>query len=301
MKCAKCGLDLPPGARQCPKCGLVNEFVGREPARKVKPVIYVIGALALVAVIAIVFAVVMASRGKQQVTSAPGGNLPPGQVVAAPPGAPAPGNVIGAPPGKPAPGAANPPAVGKPKPPKEVVDYLEFVKKVEEHRQMLLKDTTEAMMLSAAGGQTSTLLKMIDIASDPDNKEDLDPLQDSKKELGRQYKNWVSTIEYFDKKPAPDECREFSGAYRDVLYKEAKTLGEIAVDMGKVNVMDPKDMTKLLYTLQKMKRDPTIQRNIDNSSDNADAKLNQLVSKYDMEKPFSVPREEKTSGSIMGF
>jgi len=46
---------------------------------------------------------------------------------------------------------------------------------------------------------------------------------------------------------------------------------------------------------------PSIQGGIDASADNADAKLTQLVSKYDMQKPFNVPREERTSGSIMGF
>ena len=300
MNCAKCGLDLPQGVKQCPKCGSFNEFA--PPAtKKVKPVVYVIAALALVVLGSVIFAAVMSSRAKQTVTTAPSGNLPPGNVVTAPPGAPAGGNVVSAPPGAPPPGAPNPAGVTKPKPPQEVVDYLEFVKKVEEHRQMLLKDTGDALMISAVGGQANSLMKMIDMASDPDSKENVDPLEDSKKELARQYKNWLSTLDYFDKKTAPNECREFSGAYRDVLYKEAKTIGEIAVSMSKVNIMDPKDMQQLLQTFQKMKGDPAIQKNIDTSADNADAKLTQVVSKYDMQKPFRVPREQQTSGSIMGF
>jgi hypothetical protein len=301
MNCAKCGLDLPPGARQCPKCGTVNEFKTPEAPKKVKPVVWLVAALALVAVAAVVFASVMASRAKQNVTQAPGGNLPPGNVVTAPPGQPAPGNIVSAPPGSPAPSAGNPAGVAKPKPPQAVVDYLDFVKKVEEHRQELLRDTGDALTISAAGGQAQSLINMIDIASDPDNKEDLDPLKDAKDELMRQYKNWVSTIGYFDKKTAPNECREFSGAYRDVLYREAKAIGEIATGLSKVNVMDPKDMSKLLSEMQKMKRDPSIQRNIDASADNADGKLKQLVSQYDMPKPFDIPREQQAGGSIMGF
>ena len=301
MKCAKCGLDLPPNVKQCPKCGMVNEFAAVEKPRKVKPVVWVIAGLALVAIVAIAFAAVISSRAKPTVTQAPRGNLPPGNVVTAPAAPPQPGNVVTAPAPAPPPAAAAPPGATKPKPPKEVVDYLEFVKKVEEHRQMLLKDTGDALMLSAGGSQASTLLKMIEMASDPDSKENLDPLKDAKNELLRQYKNWLSTLDYFDRKPAPDPCREFSGAYRDVLYKETKAIGAVAVSLQKVNIMDPNDMSRLLAELQKMKRDPSIQRSIDAAADNADAKLTQLVSKYDMEKPFSVPREQQTSGSIMGF
>lgn len=48
-------------------------------------------------------------------------------------------------------------------------------------------------------------------------------------------------------------------------------------------------------------RDPSIQRNIDRAADTADDNLDKLVSTYDMEKPFEVPREQQTSGNIMGF
>ena len=301
MNCAKCGLDLPPGVKQCPKCGVVNEFAPQAAPKKIKPVVFVIAALGLVAVVAIAVAAMIASRAKPTITQLPPGNLSPGNVVAAPPGQPAPGNIVGVPPGSPAPPSTSPPGVAKPKPPQAVVDYLDFVKKVEEHRQMLLKDTGDALGLSAAGSQAASLMKMIDMATDPDNKEDLDPLKDAKDELVRQYKNWASTIEYFDKKAAPNECREFSGAYRNVLYNETKAIGEVAVGLGKVNIMDPKDMSKLLSQMQKMKKDPSIQRGIDTSADNADAKLTHLTSNYDMKKPFDVPREAQTSGSIMGF
>lgn len=280
MNCAKCGLELPPGVKQCPKCG------------KVKPVVYAIAVLAVLAILAITFAVI-AGRGQKDITTAPPGTLgPPGNVVTAPPGQPAGGNVVSAPP---------PPGVAKPKPPKDVVDYLEYVKKVEEHRQMLLKDTTNALTLTAASGGAQSLMGMIDMAMDPDADNLRDPLADVKKELNRQYKNWISTLEYFDRKLAPLQCREFSGAYRDVLYRETKTIGEIAVSFNGVNMMDPKDMRQLLDAMQKLKKDPTIQQNIDLAADNADGRLNQIVSQYDMEKPFDVPREQKTSGSIMGF
>ncbi len=300
MKCAKCGLDLPQGAKTCPKCGNSSEFVETQAApKRTSPLVYVAATLGAVIILALVVAVI-ASRGPKNVATAP--PPPPGpanNVTTAPPPKPAGGNVVTAPPATPAP-AVTPPGVTKPKPPREVVDYLEFVKGVEKHRQMLLKDTTDALTL-AGTSQAQSLMSLIDMAMDPEGKEAQDPLADTKKELLRQYKNWYSTVVYFDKKPAPDQCREFSGAYRDVIYKEAKVIGEMADSFRKVNIMEPKDMQKLLSALQKMKGDPSIQQSIDAAADNADAKLTQLVSNYDMEKPFSVPREAGTSGSIMGF
>jgi hypothetical protein len=300
MQCAKCGLDLPSGVKNCPKCGNVNEFVSAPQGKKIKPIVYVIGALILVIAVSAVFAAVMAGRGRQNVTAAPGATTPPGNVVSAPPGEPNGGNVVSAPPGKPAPGDTTT-GVKKPKPPQDLVDYLEFVKKVEEHRQMLLKDTTDALMLSSSAGQAKSLISMIDMASDPEGKQMQDPLADVKKELGRQYKNWLSTLTYFDSRTAPDSCREFSGAYRQVLYSESKTIGEIAMSMNKVDMTSPDDMSKLLAVLQKMKRDPSIQAGIDQAADNADATLAKLVEPYDMVKPFDVPKEKQTSGNIMGF
>lgn len=297
MQCAKCGLDLPQGTSQCPQCG-TNEFVDKAPRKRIKPVYWAVIALALIAIISIAFAAIMRTRGT--ITEAPPGYPPSGRLLSAPPGQPAEGNLTSAPPGVPAP-ATTPATAAKPKPPQEVVDYLNHVKRVEEHRQMLLKDTGQALMLSAAGSHADSLLKLIDMAGDPQSKEAVDPLADTKKELERQYKNWLSTLQYFDTKTAPNQCREFSGAYRQVLYNETRTIGEISTQMSKVNVMDPKDMQHLLVVMQKMKNDPTIQANIDRSADNADAKLTQLVSNYDMEKPFDVPRESKTSGNIMGF
>ena len=151
MKCAKCGLELLPGTRQCPKCGLVNEFEQAPPAAKKKPnpLLYAIIALAVVGVLALVFFLI---AGGKNVTSAPGGVLRDDKsILAAPPGKPGPSGIVTAPPGQPAPPDKTPPGVTKPKPPQEVVDYLAYVKKVEEHRQMLLQDTGEALMLSASG------------------------------------------------------------------------------------------------------------------------------------------------------
>lgn len=303
MKCAKCGLDIPQGVKQCPRCGMTNEFEvsENEKPRKIKPVIYVIAGMVIIAILALIFAMV-AARGQKSVTSTSGGvPPPPGNIMAGHGGKDSNGNLMSAPPGTPSPGDTTIPSNNKPKPPSEVTDYLNFVKRVESHRQMLLKDTTDALTLAGSGGQTQSLLNMIDMAMDPDGEKARDPLADTKKELARQYKNWLSTLDFYDKKSAPAECREFSGAYRQVIFNETKAIGEVAVSFNSVNIMNPQDLSKLLSSLQKMKGDSSIQQNIDNAADAADGKLNDIVAKYDMPKPFDVPREQKTSGNIMGF
>lgn len=302
MKCGKCGLDLPAGAKQCPKCGTINEFIAPPPAsKKMKPAVYIIIALAGIAILALVAAVI-AGRGNQNVTSAPGpAPAPPGNVTSAPAGLPSGGQITSAPSGVPAPPQTGPATPAKPKPPQSVIDYLEYVKGVEEHRQMLLKDTTDALTMAAASGAAQNLMDLIDMAMDPDGAKARDPLAETKKELTRQYINWFNTLKYLDKKPAPPECREFAGAYRDVLYRETDAIGRITAGMKNVDFTDPKDMSKMLKALQGMKADPSIQANIDKSADNADGKLNALVAQYDMEKPFDVPREQQTSGNITGF
>jgi len=303
MKCIKCGMDLPDNSRYCPGCGTLNERQVTAPPqkRKTRPIIYATAILAAIGLVALIVAIVMAGRGKS-VTSASGGTPGAnGNVLSAPPGGPGSGGVTSLPPGTPGSGDVTPSSTPKPKPPQAVVDYLNYVKTIEVHRQLLLKDTTQALMLSSAGGTTQSLLNLIDMAGDPDGAQARDPLQDAKDELKRQYGNWLNTLSYFDKKPAPPECREFSAAYRDVLYKETAALGQIWAGFNSVNIMNPQDMQKLLNVLQAMKRDPSIQTNIDTAADTADGGLNKIVSNYDMQKPFDVPREQQTSGNITGF
>ncbi len=298
MNCAKCGLDLPEGAKTCPKCGFVNEFCRVvSPADNRKKLLYLISGFVVVGVVAILIGVI-ASRGR--VTSAPGPfSQEKGNVVDLPQGNPNTGNITTVPPGNGGLEVPGTPGVIKPKPTQEMVDYLEFVKQIEGHRQKLLKDTSYAMTL-ASTGQSQSLIKMIDMAMDPEGKSARDPLIEVKTELNRQYQNWLETLKMFDSKPAPRELRDFSGAYRKVLYSETQVIGSIASGFNQVNVTNPQDLSRLLAVLQQMKNDKSIQEAIDKAADDADQKLTQLTQVYDMQKPFNVPRETP-SGRVIGF
>jgi len=308
MKCARCGFDMPGGASFCPECGLRNEYApDTRKKNKFLPWIVAGCAILVIGVAALVFALTHKQDENVLATS----SIPPppaANVLAAPPGVPEGGSVVQAPPGVPPPGDTTPPFAPKPKPPQYILDYLAIIKQAEEHRHKLLGDTTAAMEL-AVGGQTQSLLTLIQMVGSED-EEAIDPLADAKKELNRQYGNWISLINFldsktkesFDKEPeAGKQCYRLYATFRGVLYSEAKTIYEIASGMNSVNIMDPKDMSKLFAILTKMKSDKSIQTNMDKASDDADARLTDLVSQYDMQKPFSITREEQSGGNIMGF
>lgn len=290
MKCAKCGLELLPGTKQCPKCGCVNEF---EPApaekKKRSPIVYAIIGLAVVGIIALIF--LLMANGKN-VASAPGGvDRVDSNITTAPPGKQGPSGIVTAPPGKPA-TATTPPGVTKPKPPQEVVDYLAYVKKVEEHRQMLLDDNTEALRI-VLQGTTGMFLGAVE--------NDEDPWAAPKRECNRQAGNWQATLRYFDNKPAPPECRDFSGAYRTVLQTQTASTTQIAVALDRMDFSDTKNTKQkgqMYDALNKMLG--TVQAPINKSIEDADSKLNSLVAEYDMKKPFEIRREQQ-NGNILGF
>jgi len=295
MKCAKCGLDLPANTRQCPKCGSINEFAEAPAAKKKNPMMFAIIGLAVVGLLALA----IYAMSNRNVASAPGGvQRNDTNIATAPPGLPAPGGIVTAPPGK-AGEAKTPAGVAKPKPPQEVVDYLNHVKKVEEHRQMLLKDTSAALLL-AVSGQEKSYEAILDQIDKGDSAQVSDPMADMRKELNRQYGNWQATLKYFDQKPAPPQCRDFAGSYRAVLASETETIKREVQITSKVDVTKGDSISQGLEAMLGMQKDPNLQANIDKSADDADAKLTALVSNYDMEKPFDVPRE-KQGGSLLGF
>ncbi len=297
MKCAKCGLDLPANTRQCPKCGSINEFEQpAAPAKKKNPIVFVIIGLAIIGLLALgIYAM-----SNKNVASAPAGvERQDANIATAPPGQPNSGGLVTAPPGNPAPPTKTPEGVTKPKPPPEVVDYLDHVKKVEEHRQMLLKDTSAALLL-AVGGQAKSYEAILDAIEGGDSADVKDPMADMRQELNRQYGNWLATLKYFDQKPAPEQCREFAGAYRAVLATETETIKREVQITSKVDVRKSESIAEGLTAMLRMQKDPNLQANIDKAADDADAKLTALVSNYDMEKPFDVPRE-KQGGSLLGF
>jgi hypothetical protein len=314
-RCARCGGPMPEGARACPRCGLHREVTIQPPVGwRPGPALIGSGILALVALIAIIVAIVAGFRTRSVTIAAPG-QMPPmtgiasapsgvpsnSGVVSAPQGSPPLSGVVAAPPGVPNAAGQSAPANPKPKPPAEVVDYLEHVRTVEYHRQnVLLKDIGKATSLLQAG-QVQGLMNILDMVGDPSGENVKSPLEKFATELGRQYQNWLSTVNYFDSKSAPEQCREFGGAYRQALVTETQLIGEVAQGLASTDITSPDAMEKLLAAFRTMSSSGNLQQQIDYYVDLSDTKLNELVSQYDMQKPFSVLRERGNPGNIMGL
>lgn len=293
-------MELPEGAKFCPGCGLMNE-AGRaapQPKRKTKPIVYAIAGLAAIALIALVF-VAIAQRGQQVVTAVPETPpAPPGNVLSAPPGQASGGNILAAPPGTPGPGDAAPSSVPKPKPPKEVSYYLNFVGQVEKIRRVaIVNSDLDKELLGDAGNM---LGDMLDTAGNADARTS-NPMEKIGEKLNRRAEAMMIVLKTFDKTPAPEPCREFSGAYRMLLYVETDTLYGAAAGLANVKLESKAEWDKYKEMLGTAKSSQAV-RDASNGvlADDADGKLSKVVSNYDMQKPFDVSREKPAGGGILG-
>lgn len=302
MNCAKCGMELPDSAKYCPGCGMMNEAGRAVPPqkRKMKPVIYAIAGLAAIALIALAF-VAIARIGQKNVTSVPESpSVPPGNILSAPPGQSSGGNITSASPGTPGPGDTAPSSLPKPKPPKEVVDYLNFVSKVEAvRRQAIVNSDLDKELLNEAHDM---LGDMFTIAGNVDATNE-DPMSRISEKLNRRAAAMMALLKCFDKAPAPMQCREFSGAYRRLLYVETNTIYHAATSIPNVNLASADEWRKYADASNAQAKDNQAVKDASNGvlADDADGKLNQVVSSYDMPKPFEVSREKPAGGGIMGF
>lgn len=312
--CFKCGAEVAPEAAFCPKCGQRSpghpELAAAEKKRKTA-IGAIIGAVALLAVIA---AILMFARPKN-VTSAPGIPSPPdagvlnapppavqpGGVVTAPPAAPSGGEVLAAPPAAPPAADQTPAGQPKPKPTDAMIDYLNHIAYIEKHRQaVLLPDTTKAFVLIQTG-QAKALLSMMDVASDPDSSGQMaDPLADFKVELNRQYANWLATLNYFDAKPAPPECRGLGGAFRQVIGKQTQGIYAIAYNLGQHNAADPN--ANIAGVVTAIKGISAVQPEIDQAVDYSNQWLDNIWATYDMPfAQFRIKKEQGNGSNLLGL
>lgn len=315
MNCPKCGVEITDKSGQCPSCWTKTSSVKEMPARPkyFKPIVAAMITLAVLGIAALVVASVINSR-KSDITYAPSlpagpdnsvigseqYQQPQGNIMGAPPPDNSGGNVVQAPEANPLPTQQTPTVAGKPKPPQYVVDYLNFAKAVEEHRQKLLKDTQNAFAIGAvakASGGLDGLLNMLDEEGTGQAK---DPLQDTKDELTRQYTNWNNVLAFFGNRQPPQECKDFAAYYQQVLYNETASISQIVTTLGAGGGFDSKQVAQVVSGLQGILKGGA-QKDIDTAVDNADTSLDNLVSNYDMEKPFTVSKEQGSGGSILGF
>ena len=312
--CFKCGTEVAPDAAFCPKCGQRgpgHPEVATSDRKRKMALGGIIGAVALIGIIA---AILFMNRGKNVITAPgipapPSGNVliapPPavqdGGVIIAPPAAPQGGEVLSAPPAVPPVAENTPAAQPKPKPSQAMLDYLQHIAYIEKHREdVLLPDTTKAFTLIQTG-QAKAMLQMLDMASDPDaSGQTADPLADFKVELTRQYGNWLVTMQYFDSKPAPPECRGIAGTFRQVIGKQAQAIYAIAYSLGQHNPADPNANISGLVTA--IRGISAVQPDIDQAVEYSNQWLDNIWNTYDMPyAQFRIKKEQGGGGNLLGF
>lgn len=278
MICAKCGNTLSNKDRFCPKCGMAREVINSPERPNRKPFYIAIAALALVVILALLFAL-LAKPGK--VTNAPVGVDTGGKIVSAPSGTDQSGNVVLAPPALNPPSDTTPASIKKPKPSQELLNYLKVIKNIEEVRKEFIVSSSieviNAQVMAAVMGS---------MTEDEPEKTNLGKLDIIQRKL-------IIALQYFDKNPAPPEARAFSGSYRKMLYTEATTLNTINSGLRKALSGDMSGLEDLGNYLKGLTQNEDIKAASNGDmSDDVNKQLDLMVSNYDMVKPFSIASEK---------
>ncbi|MDO8683425.1 MAG: zinc-ribbon domain-containing protein [Armatimonadota bacterium] len=275
MKCPNCGIDIDGNARFCPSCGVVLIAAERKPAaglpkRPIIAILVVIGVLILAALAFTLLRPHGPAVSQSPITAPPSSSvvqsevrpLTPRQSVIQTEIPPAP-KII-------------PPV--EEKAPIEVIQYLEFVKGIEQQRQEMRVDFGPAldMMKSAYGEQ---------LGLDDESEE---PQQKVAKGYSDYTQQWNQLVQKFDTVQAPEPCRQFAGAYRQALgtYVSMMTKIQVALIQNDIN------------TLQSMRS--KAQPDIDKMLRESDSQLTQVTNRYKLEKPFTITPDREVD-TIFGW
>ncbi|MDO8587123.1 MAG: zinc ribbon domain-containing protein [Armatimonadota bacterium] len=277
MKCPNCGVDIDDTARFCPSCGTQAGTSERRPAPSLpkRPLIAALAVIGVLIAAALVFAL-LRPKGEHSVVQSSKPPLPSSSVVQSPVPALTPKQPLTQTNVPPAP--SMPKAPPEEKAPPEVVQYIEFVKRVEDHRKQMRVDFNPAidMLKSAYGAQLGF-------------DEEQESPQPPKVAKGyEQYsQQWNQLVQAFDSMPAPEPCRPLAGAYRQALanYVVAMVKIQAAVVQNDLN------------TLMAMRG--KAQPDIDEQLRQSDSQLGELTKRYRLEKTFSITADREVD-TILG-
>ena len=300
MKCAKCGKELPADAKFCLSCGTpsnvtiaqegtpVQEEGRRAPAkeetisRTPKSLLAVAGALILVAIIALIFALFLRKPGPQVVRS----DITP--VKPGPPVTQAPVNPVN--PGPAVTQAQTPPPLRVPRkapPPPEVVEYLKFVKQIEERRVAMRDAQAEYLLKKYVSGNLGKLLAdMIGALAEPEGEPEQAIQQAPMQDLKIVASAWENLIRMFDTKQSPPQCRDLAGTYRTALAQYSNAMARLfaAAVQGDIGAA---------------KRVNDIQGDLDKQLSASEQELGRICNEYGIEKDFAITPDQG-GGSVLG-
>lgn len=300
--CPHCHHEAPGTARFCPNCaspmrpdvtppstpapsGLPAASINRTPTQldsaawKSQKVLLIVLVIALI----VIGAVAAFSLHQNSVLNAQRSSLPvaPPLIGATPPTLSSPSVIAGAktplPSGPPVMGAQAKPGITAPA---EVLDYLDFLGKIEAQRIVLKNNVNGALgMLGAAKGMEG--------ATEPDQQ------QGAKSQINSGYTDytaqWQNLVSQFQSTQPPPECEELANDYDRLLTDYASYISQIQVAM----------QNKDLNTLMSLQGTAGVQINTDAAT--ADTALSTLCQKYGIQKPFNIPPDSGGAGtSLLG-
>jgi hypothetical protein len=292
--CPKCGQEAPHTARFCPQCAAPffsettqtapptgsYQTAYQLPPRKNNTALFVGSGIAAVLILgAAAFAFVKASglMHAAEVVAPPAAPIiqAPQQQVSAPPIVQAPNNNIAAPPIM---QAANP---QQPGPPQAILNYLEFVKQVEQQRTSLEAEEAAAILplLGTAQGLKTDM--------DDDNSRQ-NGISQINQGMTSNLQKWQALIKEFNSVTPPTGCEELGNDYYKLLqdYTDLSSQIQVALANG--------DVAKVMG-LQ------SAQTTVDLDASNADGAVTSICTKYNVKKTFVITTGSGSSGtSLLG-
>lgn len=289
VKCTKCGSEIPSQSKFCLSCGQPLATTGMpvapapETPQKGSPALGILAGV-LVVILLAVGAVLLKGRGVTQ-GSIPNGRQTP--VVKAP----------GLPTGPQADllksnvknQALNLNAPQKTPPPQDVVAYLDHLKKVEDQR-MTLKTEEEAALLNIIPHlQVDPLKEILDWSDNPEGSKPPEKTTEdkAKEQMKDMSADWQKLAAFFISVPAPEPCKTLATKYYDALRDVISTTADLQAilvsgDVGRAYQMQGKS------------------GRIDDKLIAADTELNDVCTRYSIDKNFSIQSDTGVS-PLMGL
>lgn len=162
-----------------------------------------------------------------------------------------------------------------------IISYLAFIKTTEEHRQMLLSDTSEVHRLQNSAAQEQRE-QMLDAASGESVRPTHDHLREYAQELDRHYSNWVALLQCLDSHKPPAECVNLATAYRTSVYIETATIWQMRVAIQRAAGGNIEGLRQATAELTAMRADPRVHQSLDAAERDCRNQLRALRGRYEL-------------------
>ncbi len=302
MKCVRCSAEIPSQSQFCLRCGTpvsASGSGGLNPSAPLRPVVLAPAKnntplIALVSALTVLVLALGAFVVKGMLAQKPAEEAPTGLVQA--PKKQQPSGLVERPAESKPVEIVQKPAEGTPPPPAEIVDYLAFLKRIEEKRKTLEHDEiAHAMALQAVlpADQAKQFMNFGDDANTPDPKSNPTPVNETLKSTQDYDTKWNQIATEFQSKAPPQSCLTIHDAYTEFLGKSQAAI------LSVFNVLESakNNPQKALEDAQKMKGSS---KPIDDAMHRTDDAVKQVCDQYHIRKDFDIS-ESGGGGNMFGF